>query len=344
MTCEPTAKRAREPSLEELFEVGDDVAVTPAFLRARAGALCRALLTRGVLHAGAARYRITELECYHRDAAAWPDPFTHGAALQLTAARWYFHRAGTAYRGGTYKGLDVTCGVARTRTHGGLLLRGLQRLPDDDGTSSSSNSESNVDGPCLCVERILAETGHASIAEFVAACLPDGERGTSVLDSRGGTAALWIEDCGTAFTPSPALFCTPRIGLTLKSSSTKSDREKREEFLFARLRVVTTETRSRKGRAHALLALQLCAGRSAAAAVAAAVGPHARDADVRAAHARAARAAAEVAALAPSAARARITACHGRAIAPAEWDVLLAAAHRAGLDTPLLPDEDNDLQ
>ena len=343
MSDEPKAKRVRETPLAELFAVADDVAVTAAFLRARAAALCRALLTRCVLHAGAARYRITELECYHRDAAAWPDPFTHGAALQLTAARWYFHRTGAAYRGGTYKGLDITCGIARTHTHGGLLIRGLRRL-SPSSSSSDDNEEDTVDGPCLCVERILAATGHASIAALVAACLPGGERDTSVLDSRGGAAALWLEDCGAAadtLGDTPALFCTPRIGLTLKSSgsSSSSERAQREEYLFARLRVVTAATRSRKGRAHALLALQLCGACGAAQALAAAVGPGARAADVRAAGERAARAEAQVARLSPAAARARIAACHGRAFARGEWDVLLAAAHRAGLDTPLLPDD-----
>ena len=336
MSEEPTAKRARPTPLAELFAVADDVAVTEAFLRARAAALCRALLTRCVLHAGAERLAITELECYHRDAAAWPDPFTHGAPLQLTAARWYFHRTGASYRGGTYKGLDITCGVARTHTHGGLLVRGLRSLADPADA---------VDGPCLCVERILAATGHATIADLVAAGLPGGERRACVLDP---AAALWIEDCGDALCPSvPALICTPRIGLTLKASSDggdggDDDRARREEYLFARLRVVTAATRSRKGRAHTLLALQLCAACSAADAVAAAVGPGARAADVRAAGERAARAAAQVAGMTPKAARARIAACHGRAFARGEWDVLLAAAHRAGLDTPLLPNDGED--
>ncbi len=39
------------------------------------------------------------------------DPFSHCDAMQQTCAQWYFHKTGGKYRGGTYKGLDVTFGI-----------------------------------------------------------------------------------------------------------------------------------------------------------------------------------------------------------------------------------------
>jgi len=38
------------------------------------------------------------------------DPFTHKDPLQQTCGQWYFHKIGAQYKGGTYKGLDLTFG------------------------------------------------------------------------------------------------------------------------------------------------------------------------------------------------------------------------------------------
>jgi hypothetical protein len=58
-----------------------------------------------VLVAGAP-HRFTELEFYC-NSPAHPDTFTHGDVMQEELARWYFHRSGGEYKGGTYKGLDI---------------------------------------------------------------------------------------------------------------------------------------------------------------------------------------------------------------------------------------------
>lgn len=321
----PEPKRKRGVPLEELFAVPDDAEVTTELLHTRAARLVEALLTRCLLHIGrSAQFFITELELYYRDDKAWPDPFTHGDEMQLTAARWYFHRSGSAYKGGTYKGLDITCGVARTGTYGGLLIRGLREL---------GGGGSVIDGPCLCVDRILAANKAATIADFVSKCLPAGERDTSVLDS--SAQALWIEDLGHPHAAGPGrLFCTPRYGLTLKAKGCSAATNKlKEEYLYARLRAVTTKTCSKKGRAHALLSLLMCDGATPESA-ARDTGSRINDSRAAADRAKAALEAAKALGADP---RARFAAFYGKDTPRDDWETLFAVAHICGLDRPLIP-------
>ena len=52
---------------------------------------------------------LCEIEFYlHGD--DHPDPFVHRDPMQRSFGRWYFHRVGENYRGGTFKGLDITFG------------------------------------------------------------------------------------------------------------------------------------------------------------------------------------------------------------------------------------------
>jgi hypothetical protein len=66
-----------------------------------------------------APHRLAEVEFYYHG-AGHRDPFAHRDPLQLESGRWYFHRAGGAYRSGSFKGLDLTFGV-----------RALQKLGRD---------------------------------------------------------------------------------------------------------------------------------------------------------------------------------------------------------------------
>jgi len=36
------------------------------------------------------------------------DTFTHGDPIQNSLGNWYFHKTGTGYKGGFYKGLDIS--------------------------------------------------------------------------------------------------------------------------------------------------------------------------------------------------------------------------------------------
>jgi len=43
------------------------------------------------------------LHCVFVISAKHQDPFAHGDERQLSQRRWYFHRVGKGYKGGTYK-------------------------------------------------------------------------------------------------------------------------------------------------------------------------------------------------------------------------------------------------
>lgn len=95
---------------------------------------------------------LCELEIYCDD-----DPYTHRAPEQVnTTACWYFHRAGKdgtgKFRGGTFKGLDITCGPKGKA--GGILIRAI-RIGGEV-----------IEGPCTVVDRILKITGMESVKEF----------------------------------------------------------------------------------------------------------------------------------------------------------------------------------
>ena len=189
--------------------------------------LARALLTRVELVAAGRPHRIEELELY-LFSAAHPDPFAHRDPIQREPGRWYFHRTGRGYRGGSYKGLDLTFG--RRGAYGGVLMRSLRR---DDGEL--------VEGPSLCVDRILACTGKESVA---------------ALDTRiGGAHAA---DPGSILhlreVPPRALSIlrTARVGLTLKRCVMPSEMP---AFLLRPDRFLTAPREIKKGRVHAVVAL-----------------------------------------------------------------------------------------
>jgi hypothetical protein len=95
-------------------------------------------------------HRITECEFYHQG-PGHHDPFAHGDPVQVHAGRWYFHKTAGAYRGGSFKGVDVTFGDGSAR--GGILIRGVER---PDGTL--------VDGPSLLVDHVLRLCESDSVA------------------------------------------------------------------------------------------------------------------------------------------------------------------------------------
>lgn len=113
--------------------------------------IARFLLNNCVVRAGNRTFHLREVEFYYKDLSAHPDLFTHGDPVQLEMGRWYFHRTNGEYRGGTYKGLDITFGDGQT--FAGILIRGLQ--PDDGD---------HIDGPCLSVDQLLRDTQQDSVA------------------------------------------------------------------------------------------------------------------------------------------------------------------------------------
>lgn len=190
--------------------------------------VARRLLCGFVLAIGDREYRLAEIEFYC-SSATHADPFVHGAPEQLGFAQWYFHRASAhgAYRGGTFKGLDLTFGDEAAGLYGGILLRAI----------ASADTDEFVDGSCNVVDCILANLGMASIAELVAAA-----------------GSLDAADCPlvrlrpAAAEPEPAVFASPRVGLTLKKlESAASPRAPAyARFVAAPLRFLTRPASSGK--------------------------------------------------------------------------------------------------
>jgi len=83
----------------------------------------RELLDKKGIEVDGRVYEIYEIEFYFHS-EDHPDPFVHCHADQLTDDCWYFHKQSHNYRGGTFKGLDLTFGGEAN--YGGILIRFIQ--------------------------------------------------------------------------------------------------------------------------------------------------------------------------------------------------------------------------
>jgi hypothetical protein len=174
------------------------------------------------------RYRLAELEAYYHG-GAHPDLFAHRDPVQLEAGRWYFHRTGGEYRGGSFKGLDLALGDGTA--YFGILIRGVVAL---DGPA--------LDGPCVTVDHMLAKTKAATVA---------------ALDGLINARKLWDTSAPLhlveAAKPRTApVYASSRVGLTLKKAKGKPDAER---FVARPYRYLTEPKAIAKGRPHLILAL-----------------------------------------------------------------------------------------
>lgn len=191
------------------------------------------------LVAGGTPLRVAEVEHY-----ADADPFAHRHPVQAFPARWYFHRVGPAYRGGTYKGLDLTAGDGTRRA--GLLLRAVGH---PDGT--------RTDGPSRLVNLLLTLTGSGTVAE---------------LDAVIGERSAWDESSPVHLRPAspPAgVLATARVGLGLKRFR-PAPGHPAVRWLARRERYLTDPRRTRTGKPQ--VALRLLEDGLGAAEVAALTG------------------------------------------------------------------------
>src|SRR3954470_22893409 len=92
---------------ERPCEPGDHAAMDAWF-----ASLADRLLNRCRLTVGGEPHRFVEVEFYYCG-EGHPDPFTHRDPLQKECGRWYFHRTRGEYRGGSFKGVDLTFGDGR---------------------------------------------------------------------------------------------------------------------------------------------------------------------------------------------------------------------------------------
>lgn len=185
------------------------------------------LLRRTALDVAGEAHELCEIEFYlHGE--QHPDPFTHGQPIQRSSGRWYFHRSGESYRGGTYKGLDVTFGPADV--YGGILIRSLLTPTGE-----------LINGSSLCVEHLLAQTGHADVAALADAI---GERSVDALDSPLRLRAVPQRE--------RTIYSTARVGLTLKRVA---EHPEMLDYIVRPYRALTQPRAIKKGRVHLIIAL-----------------------------------------------------------------------------------------
>lgn len=157
--------------------------------------IARRLLWGACLDTPAERFFIREVEFYLHG-PGHEDPFAHQHPKQLEVGTWYFHRAGQShgsYRGGSFKGLDITFGEG---AFGGILIRTL----DTPGGV--------INGSSLCVDALLEACACRTVAELDAAVA--GRE----IDDRESPLRVWF--CApNDFT----LYRSARVGLTLKRAA-----------------------------------------------------------------------------------------------------------------------------
>lgn len=205
-------------------------------------AIADLLLDRATLYVAGQPYRFTELEMYW-SGHAHRDPFTHGQPIQRQIGAWYFHRSGERYRGGTYKGLDITFGSSEA--FGGILIRSVEPIERAAPAHDPAGAAALIDGPCLVVDHILERTASRSIEELVGR-LDAGP----MIARRDRRSPLHVElDAGPG--RGQAVYATPRIGLTLKKGATPA----RQRYIARPYRFLSEPARIRKGKPHLVTAL-----------------------------------------------------------------------------------------
>ncbi|HJL15902.1 MAG TPA: hypothetical protein RMH99_09610 [Sandaracinaceae bacterium LLY-WYZ-13_1] len=189
--------------------------------------LCETLLDRTALVVAGVPHRLREVEAYYFG-ARHRDPFAHRDPLQREPGRWYFHRRGGTYRGGSFKGLDLTFGAPGA--FGGVLLRTLE--PPDGAL---------ISGPSLLVDALLEATGAPRVADL-------HRRAPDAFD-RG--APLHLADAPPR---GARILRTARVGLTLKRAT---GADARTAYLMRPDRFLDAPRAVRKGRVHVVVALHL---------------------------------------------------------------------------------------
>lgn len=194
------------------------------------------LLNQCTLRVAGRPHRLTEVELYWTD-EDHPDPFTHDAPMQREFGRWYFHSSGGAYKGGTYKGLDIAVGGPGRSA--GILLRGIEDVATGE----------RVDGSCSVVDRLLelcAPRTATTAGSSTVAALADQ---VDVIDPPTPQSSLLALELAAPGAARP-LFASARVGLTLKRGADPA----RCAYLGRHYRHLVDPKRLRKGRVHVVLA------------------------------------------------------------------------------------------
>ena len=175
-------------------------------------------------------HRLLELEIYY-DSAAFPDPFPHRHAQQRTGGQWHCHRVGSGFRGGSFKGLDLSFGDGVA--YGGVLFRSLA-LPNGE----------TINGPSLLVDYLLAKHGITKVAQL--------QHTLDRFPAVEPTSSLHLQAFKLA---SRTVYQSRRVGLSLKRYSGQ-ERKSAQRFQQYPLRYLIEPWRINKGRAELREALR----------------------------------------------------------------------------------------
>lgn len=190
-------------------------------------AVASALLNRAELVAGSVPLRVAEVEFYLKD-DDHSDPFAHAHPVQRDWGRWYFHRSGGSFRGGSFKGLDLSLGDGTATV--GVLLRSVV-TPDGE----------LIDGPSRLVDRLLKLTDSPTVA---------------ALDAKLPGAAAMTAGPPVHFREAPdrgaEVLATARVGLSLKRAAAFGAMP---EYVGKRYRFLTEPRRIGPGRPQLVAAL-----------------------------------------------------------------------------------------
>jgi hypothetical protein len=192
------------------------------------GRIAERLLNGARLLAGGEQLQFAEVEFYYF-AAGHPDPFTHRDVLQRACGPWYFHRTRGAYRGGSFKGLDLTFGDGSA--FGGVLIRSLEAA-----------GGALIDGPSLCVDHLLSRAGFGSVA-----ALDERIGGRAAWDAGSPLALEWADELEAR-----RVFQSPRVGLSLCRAVQMPEPV---PYVMRPYRYLTEPRRIRKGKVLLVLAL-----------------------------------------------------------------------------------------
>lgn len=173
-------------------------------------------------------HRFTEVEFY-LNGGNHPDDFAHDDPIQKECGSFYFHKSHGKYKGGSFKGMDVTFG--QDGYYGGILIRGIQKL---------SAPRVIIDGPSLVVDHIIKSCGATGVAELV-----DMMKGLAVCDQDNIIHIAPAQKSGTR----PVL-SSARVGLTLKDFS-----RDRVDYIIRYYRFFTHPKDTKKGKPLMVLAL-----------------------------------------------------------------------------------------
>jgi hypothetical protein len=190
--------------------------------------IAQRLLSGCRLIVGSEPHRFTEIEFYYYGPPHM-DVFTHCDPIQTETGRWYFHRTAGVYRGGSFKGHDLTFGGPGA--FGGVLIRGIEQ---EGGPL--------VDGPSLSVDHLLAQTEAPDVAT-----LDEAIEGRPCWDGESPLRLIWLDEMIPR-----TIVKTARVGLSLKKLKKAVPPTR---FIVRKYRYLSEPRRISKGKQHMVLAL-----------------------------------------------------------------------------------------